>query len=347
MTHVRWILVTAVAVLASAIGASPASAAPEPTFNERFTSYPLTVNGTYVPLVGDLDCFADSDSEFSIIWYAPGTAADSQWRSFDAGPSGLEYSSTSLSISGSYEPFVGDFDGNGCDDLAIGVPFEDDERNSLAVFVDVGAIHVLYGSPGSDLWLRGPQFWHQDSANADGAVGDARESGDVFGLSLAAGDLNADGYADLVVGVPFEDIPVFLAGSTPDAGAVNVFYGRANDGLSLAGTQFWHQDSQSVTDTAESGDQFSMSLAIGDFNGDSFADLAIGVPGEGITSNGAFRDHAGAVNVLHGSSASLTASDDAGTAGIDENDQLWHQNSADVADANETHDHFGGGRVVP
>jgi hypothetical protein len=246
-----------------------------------------------------------------------------------------------------YSLSVGDFDGNGCDDLAIGVPFEDDRSSQLVIFGNVGAIHVLYGFPGGDLSPAGQQFWHQDSANADGAVADARESGDVFGLSLAAGDLDGDGYADLVVGVPFEDIPVFLAGSTPNAGAVNVFYGRANDGLSLAGTQFWHQDSQSVTDTAENGDQFSMSLAIGDFNGDSFADLAIGVPGEGITANGAFRDHAGAVNVLHGSSASLTATDDAATAGIDENDQLWHQDSASVADEKERHDHFGGGRVVP
>jgi hypothetical protein len=53
------------------------------------------------------------------------------------------------------------------------------------------------------------------------------------------------------------------------------------------------------------------------------------------------------VSVLHGSSAGVTASDDGATAGIDENDQFWHQDSAGVADANERHDHFGGGRVLP
>jgi hypothetical protein len=74
--------------------------------------------------------------------------------------------------------------------------------------------------------------------------------------------------------------------------------------------------------------------------------VTVGVPGEGITSGGAFREHAGAVTVLHGSSQNLTASDDAATAGVDENDQFWHQNRTDVADTNERHDHFGGGRVV-
>jgi hypothetical protein len=149
-----------------------------------------------------------------------------------------------------------------------------------------------------------------------------------------------------VVGVHSEDVSTLFTTAT-DAGAVHAFYGRADDGLSLAGTQFWHQDSQSVTETADTGDLLAMSLAIGDFNGDTYADLAIGVPGEGITSNGAFLEHAGAVNVLHGSSMSLIASDDVATAGVDENDQLWHQNSGDVADTNERHDHFGGGRIAP
>jgi hypothetical protein len=244
-----------------------------------------------------------------------------------------------------YALAVGDFDGNGCDDLAVGVPLEDDNSSPLAIFADVGAIHVIYGFPGGALSHAGDQFWHQDSQTADGAVADSRERGDLFGLSLIAGDLNSDGYADLAVGVPFEDLSTPFA-TVADAGAINVFYGSNNGGLSLAATQFWHQDRASVTETADTDDYFALSLAIGDFNGDGFADLAIGIPGEGVTSGGAFREHAGAVAVLHGSRVNLTASDDAATAGTNENDQFWHQNSAGVADSNENHDHFGGGRIA-
>ena len=53
--------------------------------------------------------------------------------------------------------------------------------------------------------------------------GEAAESGDRFGAALAVGDFDDDGFADLAVGAPGED-----AGSTADAGTVNVLYGSSS-----------------------------------------------------------------------------------------------------------------------
>jgi hypothetical protein len=125
---------------------------------------------------------------------------------------------------------------------------------------------------------------------------------------VAAG-FNNDGVADLAVGV---------LGENDVAGAVNVLYG-AGGGLSGTGAQVFFQ----VGGTPESGDRFGSALAAGDFNGDSFADLALGASGEDV--GGAF--DAGAVSVLYGSAGGLTA-----TGG-----RLFTQ----VGSAAETADEFG------
>src|SRR5919198_518120 len=104
-------------------------------------------------------------------------------------------------------------------------------------------------------------------------------------------DFNGDGFADLAVGVPGED----LAGNT-FAGAVNVLYGSST-GLTATGNQFWTQDSTGVAGSAETRDDFGFSLAAANFGKSSQADLAVGVPGEDLAGN----TFAGAVNVLYGS----------------------------------------------
>lgn len=71
--------------------------------------------------------------------------------------------------------------------------------------------------------------------------------------------------------------------------------------LSALGNQLWHQDIPSIVDEAEAGDEFGMALTYGDFNGDGYADLAIGVPFEGI--EGMERD--GVVNVLYAAKISM------------------------------------------
>src|SRR5688572_15693243 len=111
--------------------------------------------------------------------------------------------------------------------------------------------------------------------------GDANaEVDDHFGSSVARGDFNGDGYHDLAVGVHVEDIDDPFS-TIREAGAVEVIYGTAR-GLDWPNRQFWNQDSADVEDMAEQEDMFGWSLAAGDFNGDGYDDLAIGVPWEAV-----------------------------------------------------------------
>jgi len=149
--------------------------------------------------------------------------------------------------------------------------------------------------------LAGVQFWTQNSPGVPNAVG----TGDAFGDALAAGDFNGDGFRDLAIGVPGEDL-----GSTGNAGAVNVIYGSGS-GLSATagpGAQFWSQDSTNIDGVAEAGDAFGAALSAWDFGRESQTDLAIGVPFEDLLNSAGtpLRD-AGLVNVIYGSAAGLAA----------------------------------------
>jgi FG-GAP repeat len=205
----------------------------------------------------------------------------------------------------------GDFNNDGAADLAIGVPAEDPGGTPEA-----GVVNVLYGSA-AKLTAAGNQLFVQGSG---GVLGTA-ELGDQFGFALAAGDFNGDGFADLTVGAAFEDV-----GSVHDAGAVNVLYGSAAK-LTAAGNQLFVQGSGGVAGMAEDSDFFGAALAVGNYNGDGFADLTIGVPAEDV---GAVAD-AGAVNVLYGSAAKLTAA----------GNQQFYQGSGGVAGTREEGDFFG------
>ena len=88
-------------------------------------------------------------------------------------------------------------------------------------------------------------------------------------MTTVHGDFNDDGYDDLAVGVPYEDV-----GAIANAGAVNVIYGSPN-GLTPAGDQLWHQDSPGILGRAEANDRFGAALAAGDFNGDGLTDFMI------------------------------------------------------------------------
>lgn len=191
-----------------------------------------------------------------------------------------------------------DFDGDGYEDLAVGAPGDSVRGEGSA-----GAVNVLYGSRGGLREARDEQF-----TKARPGLG-VVSAGARFGAGLATGDIDDDGYADLAVGAPGEGVPGQPA--TSAGGVVTVLYGSPGGLRARPAVGTWTQDSPGVPGIAEIGDGFGETLAMGDFDGDGRADLAVGVPGEAVAAQA----NAGAVNVLYGRGDGL------GAAGSD----LWTQ----------------------
>ncbi|MEU5638524.1 FG-GAP-like repeat-containing protein [Streptomyces milbemycinicus] len=164
---------------------------------------------------------------------------------------------------------------------------------------DAGTLRVVYGSA-SGPSTRTAKIT-QDTPGVPGTseAGDHDvNSGDMFGHSLAAGDVTGDGYPDIAVGVPGEDI-----GSVRDTGAVVLLKGSAA-GLTGKGAQAFHQSTPGVPGISEEGDYFGRTVLLADVNADHRADLTVATPYE----DGRYAD-SGAVWVLRGSRSGLITGD--------------------------------------
>ncbi|WP_329339302.1 VCBS repeat-containing protein [Streptomyces sp. NBC_00663] len=147
-------------------------------------------------------------------------------------------------------------------------------------------------------------YWlgNGDGLNPFTLVHDIDGAGLQGGESLDVGDVNRDGYDDIVVGRAIDgydsDHDAYLA----KGGRVAWIPGTAEGPDGVEKAQFLNQDSPGVPGTAEKGDRFGTDVRLGDVDGDGCLDVLTGVPGEDI---GSVAD-AGAVVVLSGRADGLT-----------------------------------------
>ncbi len=169
---------------------------------------------------------------------------------------------------------AGDVDGDGHADLLLGAP------------------HGEYGSSGAGaaILVYGPVSGASSAAAAGWALG-GRASGDLAGSVLSsAGDVDADGFDDLLVGAPNQD-----AGGE-QAGAAYLVRGPVTaDGLL--------KEADAVLSGLAEGDLAGWSLSSGDTDGDGLSDLWIGAP--------EWEEYQGAVFLLRGPVSAGASLDDA------------------------------------
>jgi hypothetical protein len=170
---------------------------------------------------------------------------------------------------------AGDFNGDSFDDLAVAIPHQAFELYQR------GAVRVYYGAS------EGLSDESYEVVAVSTIGGSECSTFGAFGAALAAGNFDADPYDDLAIGVSWGCEPSGVHG-----GSVYVAHGGADGLLPFVGYRI-SQDSYGIYDEAEESDGFGESLAAGDFDGDGFGDLAIGVPSE--------NEGSGAVEILMGS----------------------------------------------
>ncbi|MFC2046606.1 FG-GAP-like repeat-containing protein, partial [Chloroflexota bacterium] len=206
--------------------------------------------GASVATAGDVN----GDGYSDIIVGAPGHASSAgRAYVYHGGPESLgetagwtKLSNMKLALFGTSVGTAGDVNGDGYADVIVGAPRWDGGKELE------GAAWIYHGAAGG---LETAPAWYKRSNQADAE----------FGTSVGtAGDVNGDGYDDVIVGAPY-----WTSGEDDEGGAW--VYQGSSDGT-VSGPLWYKQSDQE-------GAEFGTSVGTaGDVNGDGYSDVIVGAP---------------------------------------------------------------------
>jgi hypothetical protein len=210
---------------------------------------------------------------------------------------------------------AGDVNDDGYADVIVGAPFYDVSLDPLKVW-NSGAAFIFLGEAGG--------IPNRSAEMADTRLkAPTNKSGSLFGRSVAgAGDVNDDGYADVIIGAPYYEFDT----DELNEGAAFVFLGSAagiaDGGPSTAATQL---------ESNQPGAYMGWSVAgAGDVNGDDYADVIVGA----VLYDAGETDE-GAAFVFLGSAAGIADGDPSTAATQLESDQDTAKMGQSVAGAGD------------